>query len=151
MNFKVKQSFPAVGSYDSFIGLLYAELFLKCLSSEQWSFSSLWPQSYRFNTECFLSIWNTRYSSFCLGAFVSFSLNQPFLFLASFLLLRKIKQKRKTNPIDQHMEVASDYCEMDDRRWINVEDGVKGGIWRGLLKCHKRRCMSLLFPLVSTF
>lgn len=29
---------------------------------------------------------------------------------------------------------------------MNAGYGAQEGIWKGLLKCHKRRCIGLLFP-----
>lgn len=86
--------------------------------------------------------------SSCLLVFVSLSLS---ISLSSLPTCFIETVKVKTNPIDQpvhtQMDVGSHYRWMDDGRWMKAGDGAEEGIWRGLLKCHEKRCIGLLcFP-----
>lgn len=90
----------------------------------------------------------SRHPSFCLVALVSLSLS---ISLSSLPTCFIETAKVKTNPIDQlahgQMDVRNRYWWMDDGRWMKAGDGAEEGIWRGLLKCHDKRCIGLLcFP-----
>lgn len=57
----------------------------------------------------------------------------------------------KTNRIDQpgyrRMDARNRYWWMDDGRRMTVGEEAEAGIWRGLLKCHDKRCIGpLCFP-----
>lgn len=126
MNFRAEQRFPTRRPYDSFIWLLCGKWFLKCLSCEQWSFSSHLPQSYRFYTERFLSVFSTP------SIFLSWRICLFLLQSASFssLLSFNATCMVKNDPIDQPMRdgcseqlLLDGWWKMDQRwRWSERRD-----------------------------